>query len=206
MENKEILTESISDLSKENFDTSSIIDNKLCFIVNESLYRVRMPNQGEQAFAENKRALMQLEYLSQPGCITKKQLIKQLKDSGVMDIKKLEENNEILIKELRKLWFILATKDSESKTKIDEYTQEIIKIQDDLKELALEIGMATAPCLESRLEKFYVEFLTNMCTEKRDNDNWTRVWNTLDDFNQADTNLTNKAIASMSWMLLNRKY
>jgi hypothetical protein len=63
MENKEILTESVSELSKNNFDTSLISDNKLCFVIDEALYRVRMPNQGEQSLTEHKRNLMQLEYL-----------------------------------------------------------------------------------------------------------------------------------------------
>lgn len=206
MENKEILTESVSSLSEENFDTSTIIDNKLPFIVGESLYRVRMPNQGEQSFAENKRVLAQLEYLKQPGCITKKQLIEQLKESGVMDVQKLEENTQVLIKQLRQFWFILATKDSENKDRIDEYSKKIVEIQDNLKDLSLEISLAIAPCLESRLEKFYIEFLTNLCTEKRENDKWIRLWNTLDEFNKADTDLSNKAIASMTWLMLNRKF
>jgi len=205
MENKEILTESISDISKDDFNTALIIDNKICFVIEESLYRVRMPNQGEQAFAESKRNLAQLEYLKQPGCITQKQLIQQLKESGVLDVKKLEENKEILLKKLKQYWFMLATKDSDNADKIAEYTQFIVDTQDALKEISLEIATTLSPCLESRLEKFFVEFMTNLCTEKKENDSWIPVWKTMDEFNKADSELTNRAVANMTWLLMNRK-
>jgi hypothetical protein len=205
MENKEILTESISELSKNNFDTSLISDNKLCFVVEETLYRVRMPNQGEQSLTEHKRNLMQLEYLKQEGCITKNQLIAQLKNSGVVDIEQLEETRENLTKELKKFWFMLATKDSEDKNKIAEYSETIGKIQEKLQNLAMDIATYLSPCLESRLEKFYIEFVTSICTEQRIGEEWKRVWNSFDEFNNADTTISNKALANFTWLLLNKR-
>jgi len=205
MEDKEILTESISDLSTNNFDDSLIKDNKLCFIIGDILYRVRMPNQGEQSLTEHKRNLIQLDYLKQEGCITKNQLIVQLKNSGIIDIVKLEEQKEELTKDLKKYWFVLATKDSEDKNKIIEYSEKISKIQNNLQQLAIDISTYLNPCLESRIEKFYLEYLTVLCTEQRIGEEWKKVWNTLEDFNNADSSLSNKAIAYQSWLLLNRR-
>ena len=206
MDNKEILNESFEDLSKKNFDISLISDNKMCFLDGEQLYRVRMPNQGEQSLVEHKRDLMQLEYMKQEGCITKKQLIAQLKENKVIDIELFEETKATLTKELKKYWFMLATKDSTDNTKITEYSEQIVKIQDKLQDLALEISTYTAPCLEHRLEKFYVEYMTYLCTERNiDDDEWKKVWNSFDEFIQADTSLTNKAVAHQTWLLINRK-
>ncbi len=205
MENKEILNESVADLTKGNFDNSLILDNKICFMVNDNLYRVRMPNQGEQSLAEHKRNLMQLDYLKQEGCITKSQLIAQLKQGGVIDIERLEETREYLTKELKKFWFMLATKDSTDKNKISEYSEKITQIQDNLQDLSLDMATYLSPCLESRLEKFYIEYLTSVCTEERFNDEWKSIWNNFDEFIKADTLLTNKAIANMTWLLLNRR-
>jgi hypothetical protein len=204
MENQEILTESIADLVKNNFDDSIIKDNKICFVIDESLYRVRMPNQGEQSLTEHKRNLMQLEFLKQEGCITRTQLITQLKSSGI-DIELLEETKENLTKELKKFWFMLATKDSENKIKINEYSEKIIKIQDTLQKLAIDISTYLNPCLESRIEKFYIEYMTTLCTEQRVGEEWKRVWNSYDEFNLADPNLSNKAIAHVTWLLLSRR-
>lgn len=205
MDNKEILTESIENLSKNNFDDSLIKDNKLCFIVDEALYRVRMPNQGEQSLTEHKRNLIQLDYLKQDGCITKSQLIIQLKNSGVVDIEHLEETRENLTKELKKFWFMLATKDSEDKNKIVEYSEKIIKIQEMLQNLAMDISTYLSPCLESRLEKFYIEYITCVCTEQKVGEEWKRVWNNFEEFNGSDTILSNKALAHMTWLLLNKR-
>jgi hypothetical protein len=204
MENKDILSESIADLSKNNFDDSVIKDNKLCFIIDEALYRVRMPNQGEQAITEQKRNLKQLEFLNQEGCITKTQLLAQLKNSGIVDIEKLEDAKESLTKELKKFWFMLATKDSGDKIKLEEYSEKIKKIQETLQGLAIDISTYLSPSLESRLEKFYLEYLTTICTEQRVGEEWKRVWNSYDEFNQADASLSNKAIAYQTWLLLNR--
>lgn len=205
MENKDILSESISDLSKNNFDDSVIKDNKLCFIIDEALYRVRMPNQGEQAVTEQKRNLKQLEFLNQEGCITKTQLLAQLKNSGVVDIEKLEDAKESLTKELKKFWFMLATKDSGDKIKLEEYSEKIKKIQESLQGLSIDISTYLSPSLESRLEKFYLEYITTTCTEQKVGEEWKRVWNSYDEFNQADASLANKAIAYMTWLLLNRR-
>lgn len=205
MENNEILNESISDLFKNNYDDSLIKDNKICFTINEQLYRVRMPNQGEQSLTEYKKNLAQLEYLKQEGCITRSQLIRQLKLNNVIDIEHLEDLKENLSKELKRFWFLLATKDSGDKKKISEYSENITKIQESLQRLSLDIASHLSPSLESRLEKFYVEYITFICAEYHPDKEWKKVWDTLEDFNKADTVLTNKAIASMTWLLLNKR-
>lgn len=205
MENKEIIEESISDLTKENFDDSLIKDNKLCFIIEDALYRVRMPNQGEQSFIEHKRNLAQLDYMKQPGCITKNQLIRQLKENNIIDIQQLESEKDDLIKKLKQNYFDLATKDSEDIKRINELTNNIVTIKDTLQNLSIEIGNALSPCLESRTDKFYIEYLTNMCTEIYENNSWKAVWNSFDDFNKTDSNLTNKVIANMTWLWFNKR-
>jgi hypothetical protein len=204
MQTKELLNESMEDLINNNFDSSIIVDNKIVFVIEEKLFRVRMPIQSEQALTEHKRNLAQLQYMQAEGCITKKQLIAQLKESGVVDIEKLDESREELIKELKKFWFILAPKDSSDKLKIFEYSKKIKEIQDNLKQLAIDISTYLSPTLESRLEKFYVEYITFLCTEKQEGNEWIKLWESFEDFNKADTSLTNKSISSMTWLLLNK--
>jgi hypothetical protein len=202
---EENLNEGLEFLQKNNFDDSLIKDNKLCFIDNEILYRVRMPNQGEQSIAEQKRNLKQLEYIKQEGCITENKLISQLKESGVIDIDKLEKTKENLSKELKKYWFSLATKDSSDKNKIVEYSEKITQIQNELQNLAMDISTYLSPCLEKRLEKFYIEYMTYICTEKCIDQEWKRVWNSFDEFNMAESSLSSKAMTYVTWLLLNRR-
>ena len=206
MDNKEqILSESIKNLEINNYDAGIIQDNKLVFIVGDKNYRVRMPIQSEQTLIDHKRNLVQLEYLNQEGCITRQQLIMRLKEVGVLDIEKVEERKDELTKELKQMWMVLATKNSTEKTRIEEYKEKINKIQNELKNIAVEIGTQLSPSLESRLEKFIVEYTTFLCTDKQADGKWIRAWETIDDFNKEDSSLTERASANITWMLLSKR-
>ncbi|MEK6881244.1 MAG: hypothetical protein AABY22_16605 [Nanoarchaeota archaeon] len=204
MDNAKTLNESIETLSNNNFNTSIIIDNKLCFELDNKFYRVKMPNQSEQSFAEHKRNIIQLEYLKQEGCITKTQLIEDLKNKNIIDFNKQEKIRENLIQELKQLRFFLATKGSREIFKIEEYTTKINEIENLLKKMAIEMAIHLNPCLESRIEKFYIEYITFLCTEYQENNEWKRIWNTFEDFNKDNSSLCNRATSNMTWLMLNR--
>jgi hypothetical protein len=207
MENKEqqLLTDSIRDLEMNDFSNGIVQDNKLVFIVADKTYRVRMPIQSEQAMVDNKKNLAQLEYLKQEGCITRKQLTQQLKNVGVFDVDKSEESREQLTKELKQMWFILATKSSDNKMSIEDCSAKIVKIQNELKNIAIEVATQLAPSLESRLEKFTIEYLTLLCTDVQVEGKWVRVWNTMEDFQKEDSSLTERASANITWLMLNKR-
>ena len=207
MENKEqqLLTDSIRDLEMNDFSNGIVQDNKLVFIVADKTYRVRMPIQSEQALVDNKKNIAQLDYLRQEGCITRKQLTQQLKNVGVFDIDKAEESREQFTKELKQIWFILATKSSDNKMSIEDASAKIIKIQNELKNIAIEVATQLAPSLESRLEKFTIEYLTLLCTDVQVEGKWVRVWNTMEDFQKEDSDLIERACANITWMLLNKR-
>jgi hypothetical protein len=207
MENKEqqLLTDSIRDLEMNDFSNGIVQDNKLVFIVADKTYRVRMPIQREQAMVDNKKNIAQLEYLRQEGCITRKQLTQQLKNIGVFDVDKAEESREQLTKELKQMWFILATKSSDNKMSIEECSAKIIKIQNELKNIAIDVATQLAPSLESRLEKFTIEYLTLLCTDVQVEGKWVRAWATMEDFQKEDSSLTERASANVTWLLLNKR-
>jgi len=199
----QILTDSISNLELNNFDNGIIQDNKLIFIVEDKCYRVRMPIQSEQALVDQKRNLMQLEYINQEGCITRKQLIYKLKLSGLFDFDKIEEKKEALTKELKQYWFLLATKSTESV--ISELKEKINKIQSELKDIAIEVATQLAPSLESRLEKFTVEYLSFLCTDIQKDKEWVRVWETFEDYQKSSSELTDKVAGQITWLMLNKR-
>ena len=207
MENKEqqLLNDSIADLERNDFSNGIVQDNKLIFIAADKTYRVRMPIQSEQALVDNKKNMAQLEYLKQEGCITRKQLTQQLKNVGVFDVDKAEESREQFTKELKQLWFILATKSSDNKMSVADCSAKIVKIQNELKNIAIDVATQLAPSLESRLEKFTIEYLTLLCTDIQVDGKWNRVWTSMDDFQKEDSSLTERASANCTWMLLNKR-
>jgi hypothetical protein len=207
MENNEqqILTDSIRNLEINNFNNGLIQDNKLIFINGEKTYRVRMPIQSEQALVDNKRNIAQLEYLRQEGCITKKQLIQQLKSSGIFNINEAEEKREQLTREIKHKWILLAATSSDNKNNIEELTSKIHSIEDELKQIAIDTAMQLSPSLESRLEKFTIEYLAFLCTDTQDKNKWNRTWNTFEDFQKEDSSLVERAAANMTWLMLNKR-
>jgi len=202
---KQILSDSVFNLETNDFSNGLIQDNKLIFIFQDKTYRVRMPIQSEQSLVDTKRNLTHLEYIQQEGCITKKQLIQKLKDSGLFDVEKVEEQRELITKELKQLWYMLATKSSENKVGIDDLKIKIVEVQNKLKEIAIDIAVNLAPCLESRLEKFTIEYLSFLCTDKMEGKEWVRAWETFEDYNKETTELTDKCSANLTWLLLNRR-
>ena len=204
MDKQKILNDSIQDLEVNNFNPGIIQDNKLVFVMNEKTYRVRMPIQSEQALCDHKRNLTQLEYLRSEGCITKKQLIRQLKENNVFDVEQVEIRRDELTKELKQVWLILVPQSSEKKTIISDLKDKIEKIQNELKSLAIELATQLAPSMESRLEKFTVEYLSFLCTDIFDGKEWKRVWETFEDYQKASSDLTDRCAGNLTWMLLSR--
>jgi len=203
--NTQILNDSLSDLENGNFNNGIIQDNKLVFSVGDKSYRVRMPSQSEQAIVDNKRNIAQLEYIKTEGCITKKQLIHLLKEKSVFDVEQVEEQREALTKELKQYWFMLATKSSENKQGIEDLKVKINDVQNKLKSIAIDIATQLAPSLESRLEKFTVEYMCFLCTDVLNGKEWVRAWETFDDYKKEGSELTDRCSCNMTWILLNRR-
>ena len=204
MDKQKILNDSIQDLEVNNFNPGIIQDNKLVFVMNEKTYRVRMPIQSEQALCDHKRNLTQLEYLRSEGCITKKQLIRQLKENNIFNVEQVEERRDELTKELKQVWFMLATQSSEKKVAISDLKEKIATIQHELKSLAIELATQLSPSMESRLEKFTVEYLSFLCTDVLDGKEWKKVWETFEDYQKASSDLTDHCAGNLTWMLLSR--
>jgi len=194
----------MEDLEANNFNSSIIQDNKIVFILDEVSYRVRMPNQGEQSLLEHKKNLAQIQFISEPGCISQRELIKKLKDNNVLDIEKLEEEKDILLKELKMLWILLAEKDSSNVEGVNKTIDRVGQVKAKIKECDLESSNALTPSLQSRLEKFYIENISIICTEILEDGEWRILWSDIEQFNAGELNLTNTATANMTWLLLNR--
>lgn len=204
MENKELIT-SIDSLDLLNLSSNLIQDNKIIFILDNIVYRVHMPSQLEQALTEQQQNLMQLEYMNQPGCITRKRLVQQLKENGVVDICDLENQKDALGKELRQIMLDLAVKTSENKVGIAAATQKIEEIKLKLQDLSNYITTYLSPSMENRLEKCYIEYLTYLCSEINIEGKWKKLWISFSEFQQADAILTNKALISLTWLLLTKR-
>lgn len=204
IDKKQNLTDSLYDLEFNDFNNKIIQDNKIIFII-DKMYRVRIPTQGEQESIDHKCNLKQLEYSNQEGCISKNQLIKQLKAAGLFDVDIMEEEKEKFLKQLKQYRLLLATKSSDNKIQIDDLKNKINQTENKLKDLSIEMAFHLMPCLQSKLEKFIIEYTTFLVTEKLEGKEWIRVWETEEDFKKADSSLVERASVNVTWLLLNKR-
>jgi hypothetical protein len=202
-----------SELDNQILNSELIQDNKLMFLFDEKIYRVRTPNQKEKVIADNERNKLYIRLVSENVTLpleqrhkTKDQLKEILKYTNI-DIDALEKEKEVILKEIRELYLELALKLSHQSNEI-KFLQDKIKLSlEKLQKKAFEITTYLLPCIESRLEKEYVEFLAALCTEKviseDNNDKWVSVWSSLEEFQNENSGLENKAVEGMVKLLIN---
>lgn len=188
------------------YDESIIIDNKFLFQYNNDWYRVRMPNQKELSKAEEYRNKTYVEYLQQSGCITEENLKKRLKENDIVDIYALEAEKNKLLDDIKAIQPSLAVKFSDDIEGIEPLKNKISEIEFKLQEIAYQLTMHLSPSLESRIKSAYMDYLTYLCTEKNiSKDKWEPVWKDFKNYEEASPMLTQKAVASMTLLFLNRK-
>lgn len=216
-ENEEIKLSELGEKAKELLatldspynDSSIIQDNKVLFINDGVLYRCRMPSQREKTLAEDKKNRLYGELLEVGGYKTRKQLKQLLKDKQDIDIDKLEVEKNLLQEEIKNgLYLSLATKGSDDTETIESIKQKINELRLKHMQLSLEISGHLSACIEDRLEKEYIEYITYLCTERVDEKDETKsskIWNSYDEFQNANTKVETKAIQHTVILLLNTR-
>lgn len=205
-EELENFNETVADLEDEFLNPSLIMDNKIIIPHGSLVMRVRMPEQWEQSQAENAQNSKKIELLSSGKAVSKKNLIKLLKDNNVVDIDKLEDDKEQVVKKLQGVWVSLAVRHSSEEKSIEELKDEANLFKMELKKLSLTIANHLIPSLETQEEKAYIECITSLCTEKgMGKDVWAKKWESFADYQKEDPKITDMAITYMTWLLLNTR-
>jgi len=204
MDTKEINLEefknTLFDIQKLSY---MIQDNKLPFNYENNCYRVRMPSQKERFDAEEYRSEKQIEFIQRKNCKTKDELRKILKENNVADLDLLEKKAEKIRKQFKEVYLKLAPRFNEEKEKIQEEIDKINDLQSSLMEITQEITKHLSPSLEDRLEGVYLEYLTYQCTEKLNDKEWVKVWNTFEDWEKDNSPLATRARICMTHLLFN---
>lgn len=213
METKPLSSEKIAqikDLLKEmdinGANQSLIQDNKLIFTKDEKIYRCSMPSQIEQTEAEARQNALKVKLIQSDDTITRKRLIKVLKEKQDIDIVQLEKDKEAILKELQDTQLDLAMTLSEDEKKVQELSQKVLKIEEKFMELTIEIITFLSPCIEEQVKASYYKYLAYTCTEKQiEKDKFEKVWNEYSDFENDDTGLSHHALGAIESLLLNIK-
>lgn len=204
MDTKEINLEefknTLFDIQKLSY---MIQDNKLPFTYNKECYQVRMPSQGEKAEAEDYRAEKQIEFIQRPGCKTRADIRKILKENNIIDIDKLDAQCNSIKKQFKNLYLKLAPKFNADKEGIQTEIDKINELQNQLQEINQEITKHLAPSLEDRLEGVYLEYIVYLCTEKLVDKKFEKVWKNFEEYKNDNSPLATRALICMTHLLFN---
>jgi len=185
---------------KDNFDLSLleewIKDNKLEFKHKEIIYRVRPLTMLEK---EEINRLTSQEFgrlMIDKNILTEKMIIKNYKEKG-LDLEELDSDMKKLENDKRsadlKLGEAIAKKVDEAVWKV--YEEQINEIKEKLFLLSLEKSAYLSYSLESCLKNFSAKCISFMSLDKKTEENWGRVFQSMNDFNKCeDEELKEKAV------------
>ena len=196
----------LKDMDINPANQSLIQENKIIFPYQDKVYVSHMPNQNEQTLAEQAMNKFKIKLIQEDGTITKKKLIKVLKEKQDIDISELEKKKEKLQNDLQDIYLDLATVHSDKEDKIEELRNKKNEIESKFMEITVEIIEHLIPSIEEQVKAFYYKYLSYICTEKQVAENKTeKVWKDFEDYGKDRSGLTYKAIENLQSLLLNVK-
>ena len=203
-ERMEELTETLKD-AQLNIDGKSLIqNNKFLFSYQNKNYSCRMPNQREQSEADQAQNIYKISLIKQEGTITKKQLIKVLKENQDIDIAELEKNKLKLQDELQTVYLELAVVPSDDTGKINQVTEKKKVVEEKFMQVSIEIVEMLAPCIEEQTKIQYFKYLAYLCTYQKiaDKDEYEQTWKSFEEFENDSTGLSYKGVEGIQTLLL----
>lgn len=203
MENN-ILQEVLDELQKDFLNPELIQDNKTYFEDGGKKYRVRMPNQKEQSQANLHRDIKLGEFLTTKGLYRLSEWKKILKENQSIDVDKLQEEADKILKEIIQLHLTVSEKkDSEVET-IDKLKQQRNELFLKRRKVIIEKAGWESPCIENKAQDEYYRFLTMLCTEILEDettDKWIRVWKNYDEYENDISKLSTFACGKLSELI-----
>lgn len=195
-----VLQEMVDELDIDLLDDSIVKSNKLPFLYENNLYRVVMPTQKDLAIAKAVTDSLKIKLLLDEKNITKKALIKALKEKQDIDIPAMIEQQESHANKLKDLYISMVPA---GESEIDSIKDKIAIEKNKHMALSIEISENLSLCIESIVETEYIKCLTILCTEKNiEEDKWVKAWVTDSEFEDDNTRLPDMANLCFSRLYL----
>jgi hypothetical protein len=204
MEKHEMLQEVLDELQKDFLNPELIQDNKLHFQDKEQKYRVKMPTQKEQSDANTHRDIKLGEFLKTKGLYRISEWKKILKENQDIDIDKIQEEADSVLKEIIQVHLSTADKkdgENESIEKLKKQRDELF-----LKRRLLIIQKAEwlTSTIEMKTQDEYYRYLTTLCTEVLEDeqtDKWIKVWKNYEEYENDISKLATLACGKLSELM-----
>ena len=177
-----------------------VTDNNLEFDFENVHYRVRIPTFGEKKEVNNyrnRRQLFLLQETDEKGNLinkTEEALIEIYAKQGV-DIKAMDARIKVLQEEIKQANIILgeALKEKDNVVALENHRRDIVKLKEEIQVIIIQKTSLLEFSLENQLTTDTYYYLTYLILEKKEEDEWKRIWDKHEDFLNADTLLVNRA-------------
>lgn len=188
-----------------------IENNEVEFEVENIKYKVKKPTHQDRQEVFKKKCEKQVELLKERNNdgtfrnLNEKDLIKLYKERGI-DIDEISKTiNSLQVKEKQLLLKLgKDLKDQRPDNILDSQRKEISDIREKMINLSIERTDLLDMSIESQLLMFIYAYYTYLVTERFENDNWIKNWNSFDDYNKENNNELVNLASSYTTYLMNR--
>jgi len=194
------LEEEVRKALDKTFVENLIKDNKIIFEWKGMQYRVRLPTYKERQEVNKKRIEKYLELLntkdSNGNFIYKSEadVRKLYRDRGDdIEIVENEFNNLVNQTNILKEKLGQALTENKADAELKSFKDEIEVLQKRQQELSMKKSLMLELSVENQLMHFVYIYVAFMTTEKNENEQWIRVWNTFEEFENDSSTLFNLA-------------
>lgn len=183
----------MNDMLNFNEIANLIKNNEQIFELKGVTYRIMKPSYKQRQEVYKKRIEKYTELLKDDRYLLERDLKKIYKKRGI----DLDEMDIILQNKMKKRDDFMIKLGGEIKNNANDQTLNILK--DEIESINLEIQKLTMEksslleiSLEQQLGVFVYTYFVFLLAEKKEGDNWIKVWNTYGEFENGDTELINR--------------
>lgn len=167
--------------------------NEKIFEVEGVTYRVRKPIYKERRELYQKRLEKFTELLNNEKYALEDSLKKMYKKRDIdIDALSLEIANKL--KRRNELMFQLGEliKNNAPEADLEKFKNEILNLQNDVRSISIQKTQLLEYSIENQVLIYIYGYLTFLISEKKEGDNWVRVWNSFEDFQNDLSALANQ--------------
>jgi len=204
MERNEMDVNNIKTKMNEILETDTIENfikkNNIEFTIGEVIYRVNKPDYKQKQEVNKKRIIKYQQLLNEKDELgnfiykTEEELRKQYKLRGTA-IEDLEGRFDVLDNKKNNIMLKLGEyiKNNKPDDDLKVLRDEIAEIISEQQELTIRKTNLLETSIEMQILMYMYTYLAFITTEKKEGENWIRVWNIWEEFEKADNELMDRA-------------
>uniref|UniRef100_A0A6M3K6R6 Uncharacterized protein n=1 Tax=viral metagenome TaxID=1070528 RepID=A0A6M3K6R6_9ZZZZ len=183
----------VNDLLNLNEIADLVKSNEKIFEVNNISYRIKKPSYKQRQEVYKKKMEKYIDFLKDEKYLLEKDL-KILYSKRGIDIDKMNIELENKMRRRDEMMIKLgeAIKNKSGDNDLQILKREIESMNDEIQILAVEKSNLLDPSIEKQVSIFIYSYFTFVLAEKKDGENWLKVWNTYEDYENGEQELINR--------------